>query len=449
MNGKETSLILAGGGVILKTTEKGTRVAVIYRDRYGGEWGLPKGKAKKKESPLEAAGREAREETKFDVRITGFAGCTNYYHDDTPKVVFYWKMAYEGGEFRPSKEVQRLEWLAPSEAVKRLSHEDEKGMLADACSLEPTGKWPRWLQGVMKFFYRYSDSMSLTRLESTLSAYSPELQRRISEATSRGKDPLPWVQAAKIHMSEAGAAHDRGDRDTGWKCFHAANRMEIFSYDKEELGNKAAVLRCEAKKLSSWRQKATYELIGRPESTLEKEHAVLSPDSVYRATLLRDEHYNNQAYKGTLSRSHFNTLASLLAVSLFSVIYLAIRHPAVFASSGTEDLAPVLMLGSVSLFGLLGGVVSAVLTAINSNQSSRIPEMVMSTRVTFLRIFVGSASALVIYVFMKSGLTGFLDADIKKALSEANSYTYFAVSFSAGFTERLVRRAVGFVAGEK
>jgi len=41
-----SDLIEAAGGIVEHGTSREPLVAVVYRERYGGEWGLPKGKRK-------------------------------------------------------------------------------------------------------------------------------------------------------------------------------------------------------------------------------------------------------------------------------------------------------------------------------------------------------------------------------------------------------------------
>lgn len=128
-------VILAAGGIVERTTDGRTEIAVIHRTRYGGEWNLPKGKLDEGESPATAAIREIREETGCTAIITGFAGVSHYYHGAHPKFVVYWKMKPEGEcAFEPSEEVDKLEWLEPEAARDRLSHKDEKDLVANVYS---------------------------------------------------------------------------------------------------------------------------------------------------------------------------------------------------------------------------------------------------------------------------------------------------------------------------
>ena len=46
------------------------------------------------------------------------------------KIVLYWNMELVGeGEFVPSNEVDRLEWLSRNDAIRRLSHPAERRLL--------------------------------------------------------------------------------------------------------------------------------------------------------------------------------------------------------------------------------------------------------------------------------------------------------------------------------
>lgn len=130
-------LILAAGGIVERATQDGVAIAVIYREIYGGEWSLPKGKQDPGETLQQTARREVLEETGCEAVFTGFAGCTQYYHGNLPKVVLYWKMEPFGEcDFKPSGEVLELDWVSPEEAVKRLAHQDEKDLLKKLYNFE-------------------------------------------------------------------------------------------------------------------------------------------------------------------------------------------------------------------------------------------------------------------------------------------------------------------------
>ena len=112
-----------------------------------------------------------------------------------------------------------------------------------------------------------------------------------------------------------------------------------------------------------------------------------------------------------------------------------------------EEAYTVQTLVPVALFGLLGAIISAIIKFPNSSQVSRIPEIAASLSVTLLRIFMGGASAIVVFVFLGSNLA-------RNVFTFANpesitSNTIFALSIVAGFSERLVTRAIEAVSDPK
>jgi 8-oxo-dGTP pyrophosphatase MutT (NUDIX family) len=427
VNSSGTDIIFAAGGIVWRHKPEGPEIAIIHRTRYGNEWCLPKGKPKPHDKGLDdTAIREVREETGCEVETLDFIGTTNYISNGKPKVVFYWNTKIVGDcTFKPSKEVDKIVWLTPDKAVKRLSHAEEKDLIAT-----------KILYGRRKpsIFCRFvlTDEIRSDRLAGSLSAYRPEIEYRISKAIG-GSQPYPdWAKALHELLDNAERALRENKIDEGWRCFHAAQRMEIFGLTDVELQSKADLLRMESEKLSSWRKKGTNKLLG----TAESPNSNVSHENVYRAALLRDEYYNNQAYKDGLLRDHVNVLVLFLLVTLTTLMLL-------FKRSG---LAPDgYMLYGVLLFGLLGAVVSAMLKVPSSN-SSRIPEQVQAHRLTMLRVSMGAACALIIYVFAKSALSLKL---LGINVSDYEAHTYYAVSFVAGFGERLVLKAVELVAEKK
>jgi len=126
---KKYPVIFASGGIIPRQTPKGTEILIIHRSRYD-DWCLPKGKLKGSESFPEAAIREVKEETGYDTRITGFAGCVDYEVDKKQKVVLFWNMEAVGEcSFKPSDEVLEIRWLSVENAEKTLDYSLEKDLL--------------------------------------------------------------------------------------------------------------------------------------------------------------------------------------------------------------------------------------------------------------------------------------------------------------------------------
>ncbi|GAA2843785.1 NUDIX hydrolase [Kitasatospora aburaviensis] len=115
------------------------RIAVIHRPKYD-DWSLPKGKLDPGEGVVEAALREVWEETGFSCVLGAELPTQHYLAQGRPKEVRYWAAVPGAGAFRPSREVDRLEWLPAGKARARLTHERDR-VLVDAL-LELLGARP-------------------------------------------------------------------------------------------------------------------------------------------------------------------------------------------------------------------------------------------------------------------------------------------------------------------
>jgi 8-oxo-dGTP diphosphatase len=123
-------MVEAAGGVVVRQGEEGTELCVVHRPRYG-DWTLPKGKLDPGESFEEAALREVREETGLRCSLGRELGSTRYTDSKgRPKVVRYWLMEVDGGEFEPNDEVDELRWMTPEEAMSAVSYERDREVLA-------------------------------------------------------------------------------------------------------------------------------------------------------------------------------------------------------------------------------------------------------------------------------------------------------------------------------
>ena len=117
--------IHAAGGIVVR---RGARplIAVVQRAK-DERWVLPRGKLKRKESPLAGARREVVEETGHRVRVREFLGALTYRARGRPKVVQFWHMQASVNPTRDlMKDIMAVEWLPLSAAVRRLSYPLEK-----------------------------------------------------------------------------------------------------------------------------------------------------------------------------------------------------------------------------------------------------------------------------------------------------------------------------------
>lgn len=125
----DAAQILAAGAVLWRPSRKhGVRVALVHRPRYD-DWSLPKGKAQRGESLPVTALREIREETGYAVLLGRRITTVSYPVPSGHKKVHYFAARAGEGEFRPSKEVDKLHWLPMRKARKALQYAFDRGVL--------------------------------------------------------------------------------------------------------------------------------------------------------------------------------------------------------------------------------------------------------------------------------------------------------------------------------
>lgn len=112
-------------------SEAALEVAVIHRPHYD-DWSLAKGKVDPGESIPVTAHREILEETGYEVRLGKLLGYVTYPVGDRTKVVYYWTAEVTGGSFTPNKEVDEIRWVSVEEAMRLLSYDVDREVLAKA-----------------------------------------------------------------------------------------------------------------------------------------------------------------------------------------------------------------------------------------------------------------------------------------------------------------------------
>jgi len=129
--GRSREVIRAAGGVVWRESDAGMELALIHRPRYD-DWSLPKGKLHVGEKPLPAALREVAEEIGSSVAVTRRLGRIEYLVAGVRKTVDYWGMRHMSGSFTAGDEVDELRWLAPRDAMRTLTYDHDRAVVAEA-----------------------------------------------------------------------------------------------------------------------------------------------------------------------------------------------------------------------------------------------------------------------------------------------------------------------------
>jgi 8-oxo-dGTP pyrophosphatase MutT (NUDIX family) len=129
---------VSAGGVLVDDRSDARHVVLISRRSATGElqWTLPKGGLENGEDLAAAAVREVREETGFAGEIVDELGVIDYWFVWRPDGVRYHKFVHyflmrvaEPIPFPRDDEAEDVEWLPLDEAVRRLTHSNERALL--------------------------------------------------------------------------------------------------------------------------------------------------------------------------------------------------------------------------------------------------------------------------------------------------------------------------------
>jgi 8-oxo-(d)GTP phosphatase len=122
-------VVRAAGGIVMFPDGEEPRIALVHRPKYD-DWTFPKGKLHDDEPDDQAALREVEEETGLRCRLGKPVDSVTYTdRSGRPKVVRYWRMTPDGGEFRPNDEVDELRWVGPDDAMALLTYGHDRDLL--------------------------------------------------------------------------------------------------------------------------------------------------------------------------------------------------------------------------------------------------------------------------------------------------------------------------------
>lgn len=140
MTKKRKEIVAAGTVTFTRREGKDPQLLVVHRPAYD-DWTLPKGKLEPDEYEPVCASRETDEETGIRVRLAAPAGSISYMVNGggIRKTVHFWEgMPLAKRRRKPDAEVDKVVWLTPSAALKRLTYDDEKGLVRQVLAHPPT-----------------------------------------------------------------------------------------------------------------------------------------------------------------------------------------------------------------------------------------------------------------------------------------------------------------------
>lgn len=432
-----TKVELAAGGLVWRGLGRKKRLAVVHRPKHG-DWTLPKGRLRAGESLRKAAQREVREETGCDVEVQGLAGVTVHHGKGLPKIVFYWHMQADGPDdqkevnLRSAEtvgdgeevEVDKIEWLTAPEAAVRLSHREERQVMRNLLA-EPFPNELAWWRRLL-----WPGNIRLERLRREVSILEKQLPRRsllVMNDTERAR----WFEELEQLTGAARRAADDRRTEDGWAFLQAARQIEVLLYSPDEVESEGRVLLEEAKhKLTGWRREGVEKLLS---------DGCYDAGMVMRAMIVRDANFANVYYRIDLERRQLLLLLSTAGIALLGLVDLLtnIGIPFWWAPSlslgdaAGEVFDGALVLG-ILLAGTLGASLSAVL-GIGRSSSTKIPDKLNDETVTLGRVGIGAAAALVVSLFLITGIGGIEVETIGGVIF---------LSIVAGASERFLKRAL-------
>ncbi|MDQ6967020.1 MAG: NUDIX hydrolase [Mariprofundaceae bacterium] len=406
------------GGLVWKQTSDGKKLAVIFRIRHGNEWCLPKGKPEADEPLHLAAIREVREETGCEVSLAGYAGTIAYAGQDDEKIVIFWNMQCILEAPPSDSESVQLLWLTPEEAMRRLSHMEQKKLVSDIASVGGKG-------------CANPDQIRTQRLKIAIADFRVELEQSLPN-TWVNPDNKFYLKSAEQHLACAEKALALNCYDEGWAALSTAKRAAIKGYGAADLANAATTLRQQAQKTQGWRNKAIMALL-----TPDQGQTSVTHEAVYSASEILDEFYNNNYFKIALRRRSLKWMAYILMGLLITVLCASIGYQFV-----NTPINIAMLVWPVALFGALGAAFSVAVTLTSAPLDKDIPDQMLGTFITWMRPIIGAAAALISLVFVKAGL---LDGMFRTPIT---NQAILAIAFISGISERFIVNIVSKKTGE-
>lgn len=257
--------------------------------------------------------------------------------------------------------------------------------------------------------------LSRSTLERRLEVEVPSFGSYLDQSSE--KDTSQWNKA-KAALDAASAALEQRNFAGALIAFDRAKREEILGLKSpDEIQVRVISLKHQLPQLSSGARNAITEIMQKTRTTTAAQLAAV--------TKLRDD----DLYNEFSAMQRINRHLGLLCISM-SLFLLGVG---VLAAVTCAMLGKVAVLLGVMCFGALGAAVSMMIL-IAPQADGSLPSQLKTGTLLFARPLFGAAAAVAVYVFIRMGVIARPYAD--------SDFTYFGLSFVAGFSDQLLLSAV-------
>jgi len=119
-------MIESAGGIVWRLVGRQQHEVLIVHRPARQDWSFPKGRRRQRESALDCAVREVGEETGMQCTIDEELPEVRYIdRQGRSRLVRYWLMQVERGEFQPNNEVDEIRWTPIAQAGELLTLQAE------------------------------------------------------------------------------------------------------------------------------------------------------------------------------------------------------------------------------------------------------------------------------------------------------------------------------------
>ncbi len=239
------------------------------------------------------------------------------------------------------------------------------------------------------------------------------------------------LRSATVYLDAGQEAVRRRNLQRGWKKVHRARECLVECMDGHSLRLEADDLLRRAEALG-WEKEQQirrwltggFDALGLAERRR----------TVRRALLVHNDHWDVHYQSVRLTESRLRTLSGILMVATAGAILLATLG----AYRLVPDVEGGTFAGVVVLLGVLGGVVSALVSTLTGSGDRMLPHTIVDGSWNLLRASFGGASALLVVLALGGGLLG---------VTVGSQQAYYVWAAVAGFSEGLFLRIAVSLAG--